>query len=74
MTLADIAAIPKDFLTPQDVALYLQMDPQVIRILSRDAPERLLFPVIRSGNRTKIPKHMFIKTFQESEERVRMGE
>lgn len=48
-------------LTPAEAGKIIGMDPQYIRIAARDCPERLPFPVIRSGNRTHIPAAPFWK-------------
>lgn len=45
-------------LRPQDIAPVMGCHPQVINILARQ--ERLPFPYLRSGNRTKIPREGFI--------------
>ena len=55
MTLEDMIRSEKPFVTPQDVADVLHCSAQIIRIQARDNPEALGFPVIRVGNRTKIP-------------------
>jgi len=48
-------------LTPDEAGRIIGMDPQYIRIAARDCPERLPFPVIRSGNRTHIPAESFFR-------------
>ena len=48
-----------DMLTPEEAGKIIGMSPQYIRIAARDCPERLPFPVIRSGNRTHIPAKRF---------------
>lgn len=48
-------------LTPAQAARIIGMDPEYIRIAARDCPERLPFPVIRSGNRTHIPAEPFFQ-------------
>lgn len=50
-----------EMLTPNQAGKLIGMDPQYIRIAARDCPERLPFPVIRSGNRTHIPAEAFYK-------------
>ena len=70
MTLDDIAKIPRDFLTPKQVAPYLHMCPYSISLTARDCPDRLPFPFIRSGNRTKIPKRPFLEAFGWKEAQV----
>lgn len=61
MTLEDIKAIDRPMLTPVEVASVIGCDPQAIRLAARDKPERLLFPVLRIGNRTKIPRIPFLR-------------
>lgn len=61
MTLEDMIRSDKPFVTPQDVADVLQCSAQIIRIQARDNPEALGFPVIRVGNRTKIPRKAFVQ-------------
>ena len=67
MTLEDIIRSNKPFITPQDAADVLQCSAQLIRIQARDNPEALGFPVIRVGNRTKIPRKAFVRFMGESE-------
>lgn len=61
MTLDDIKKMDAPILTPAIAAEILGCDPHYIRVAARDAPERLGFPVIRLGSRTKIPRVAFIK-------------
>lgn len=61
MTLNDLRKSTKDVLTPSDVAPVLGCDPHYIRVAARQCPERLGFPVVLIGNRTKIPRIAFIK-------------
>ena len=68
MTLKDMIQSDKPFITPQDVADVLQCSAQIIRIQARDNPEAFGFPVIRVGNRTKIPRKAFIRFMGEKEE------
>ena len=67
MTLEDIIRSDKPFITPQDAADVLQCSAQLIRIQARDNPEALGFPVIRVGNRTKIPRKAYVRFMGESE-------
>ena len=60
-TLEEIEACPKTMLTPQDVAGYLNCDAYNINIAARDCPDALGFPVIKMGNRVKIPKEGFVR-------------
>ena len=67
MTLDEIRASDKTFLTPADVAGVLSADAQSIRIQAREFPEALGFPVICVGNRTKIPRKPFLRFLGEEE-------
>lgn len=60
MTLEEIRSSPKAFLTPADIAEVLGSDPQTIRIVARDHPERLGFRITRIGKMTKIPRLPFL--------------
>jgi hypothetical protein len=61
MTLTEIINSTKETLTPADVAPVLNCDPHSIRVQARDCPERLGFPVVRVGSRTKIPRQQFLR-------------
>lgn len=61
MTLTEIRNTNKEMLTPADIAPVLGCDPQNIRHQARDCPERLGFPVVRVGSRTKIPRQQFLR-------------
>ena len=67
MTLDEIRASDKTFLTPADVAGILAADAQSIRLQARELPEALGFPVICVGNRTKIPRKPFLRFLGEEE-------
>lgn len=68
MTLEEIRASDKTFLTPADVAGVLAADAQSIRLQAREFPEALGFPVICVGNRTKIPRKPFLRFLGEEAE------
>lgn len=68
MTLEEIRASDKPFLTPADVAGVLAADAQSIRLQAREFPEALGFPVICVGNRTKIPRKPFLRFLGEEAE------
>lgn len=59
MTLEEVRTYDKDYLTPNQVASVLDMNPQSIRELAKS--NRLPFPAISSGNRWKIPRLSFLK-------------
>ena len=61
MTLNEMREYDKDYLTPAQVAPALGSDPQSIRVWARLKPKELGFPVIRLGNRVKIPRMAFIR-------------
>lgn len=59
--LEEVRASSRDVLTPADVTPVLGCDPHYIRVAARQCPERLGFPVVLIGSRTKIPRIAFIK-------------
>lgn len=59
-----IEALPKDMLAPADVAKFLGCAPYLINVATRDGKNPFPFPVIRIGNRVRIPKILFIKTMK----------
>ena len=61
MTLDEIKAIDREYLTPAQVASVIGCDPQAIRVWARQRPQELGFPVICVGSRVKIPKWGFIR-------------
>lgn len=58
MTWEQILKSEDPILRPQDVAPIMGCHPQVINELAKR--DKLPFPFIRSGNRTKIPREGFI--------------
>ena len=61
MTLEALCACTAPTLTPAQVADVLGCDPHWIRVAAKDAPELLQFPVLRVGNRVKIPRIPFLR-------------
>ena len=61
MTLSDIKAMDKDMLTPDEVGQIVGCSGQVIRVTAKNAPQKLGFPVICVGSRTRIPRIAFIR-------------
>jgi len=61
MTLEEIMASNKQFLTPADVAEALGIDSQSLRNQVTKDASKVGFPVIRVGTRTKIPRDAFLK-------------
>lgn len=68
MTLADVKAMKRAWLSVTQVASVLGCDPQGIRVAAHKAPERLGFPVMvlgRNGRGIKIPRLPFIRFMEE---------
>lgn len=66
MTLAEVKELSSETITPAVAARVLGCDPQWIRIVARQHPQRLGFPVVVLGSRVKIPRVGFIR-FMEGE-------
>lgn len=66
MTLAEIKEMTSETIAPAVAARVLGCDPQWIRIVAREHPQRLGFPVVVLGSRVKIPRVGFIR-FMEGE-------
>lgn len=60
MTLAEIAAMDKDFLTVAEVAECLHMAPQLIRDQCERDIKLLGFPACRCGHAFRFPREGFI--------------
>lgn len=67
MTLSEIKALDKEFLTPAEIAPILRCDAQDIRVTARQHPERLGFNVAVIGCRVKVPRRAFIKWLEGGE-------
>lgn len=52
--------IKRDYYTPNEVAKVLGCDPQKIRIMAKQCPEKLGFRVIIIGSRVKIVRASFL--------------
>lgn len=63
-TLEEIEALPKDILVPTDIAGYLGCTPYTINVATRDGSNPFPFPIIRLGNRVRIPKIPFLKVMR----------
>lgn len=61
MTLEELRAYDKAFITPAIAAEFLGCNAHWIRLMARQAPEKLNFPTQTVGSRTKIPKEGFIR-------------
>ncbi len=60
ITLEDIERLPREMLTAEDIAPFIECGPQQIRIQARTEPAKLGFPVIVQGTRVRIPKAGFV--------------
>lgn len=61
MTISEIKHSDKAVLVPAEIAEVLGSNPQSIRLMARERPELLGFPVIVVGTRVKIPRKPFIQ-------------
>ena len=61
MTVSEMKQTKRPFLTPAEVAEVLRCDPQAIRVMARQRPELLGFPVTVIKSRTKIPRQQFLR-------------
>ena len=61
ITLEEIARMQDNCITPAVAAEFIGCDPQFIRDAALMDPNRLPFPTIRCGNRTKIPRLTFLQ-------------
>lgn len=59
-----IEALPKEMLSPKDVAKYLRCNPYMINVLTMEGQNPFPFPVLRMGTRIKIPKAAFLKAMK----------
>jgi len=61
MTVAEVRTSDAVWLTPEQIAPILRCNAHAIRLAAKEYPELLGFPVIRLGNRTKIPRKAFLQ-------------
>lgn len=61
MTVAEMQASEKVFLTPGDISCVLKCTPQTIRVMARQEPHMIGFPFTFVGNRMKIPRVPFLR-------------
>ena len=60
-TMADLKKRTDATITPAEAAAVLGMAPHWLRLIARERPEKLGFPVIVYGNRCRIPRIPFIR-------------
>lgn len=61
MTLEEIKHSSKRFLTPAEIAVVLESDPQTIRLTARETPELIGYAFTFSGSHMKIPRVPFLR-------------
>lgn len=61
--LESIRKMDKANLTPAEAAQVMHCSPDLIRVAARQKPELLHFPVSVIGNRTKIPRIPFLRSY-----------
>lgn len=61
MSIEDIIASPKIYLTPADVAPIMHCDPQCLRVQAQTDSSKLGFPIIIIGSRVRIPRIPFLR-------------
>ena len=61
MTVEEAKASKKVFLSPVEFAPIANMSPQTIRVYAEQAPDELLFPTMRTGTRTRIPRILALR-------------
>ena len=64
MTLEQLEMLDKEMLVPTDIAPILGCMPYTINVVTRDGNNPFPFPIIRIGNRVRIPKMPFIKAMR----------
>jgi len=64
MTLAELESLPKEVLTPADIAPILGCAPYSINVATQNGNNPFPFPIIRMGRRVRIPKMPFIKAMR----------
>lgn len=64
MTLDELEKLDKEVLVPTDIAPILGCMPYTINVATRDGNNPFPFPIIRIGNRVRIPKMPFIKAMR----------
>ena len=61
MTIAEIQASDKVFLTPGDIGPVLGSTPHTIRVIARQRPDLIGYEFTFTGNRMKIPRIPFLR-------------
>ena len=61
MTLEELKAMEREFITPAIAGSILGCNPYSITLQARHAPALLGFPVCVIGTRTKIPRRAFVQ-------------
>ena len=64
LSLEELEALDKEMLVPTDIAPYLGCSPYTINVYTKNGQNPFPFPIIRMGNRVRIPKVPFIKAMR----------
>ena len=60
MTLQDIENMSAEFLTADDIAKHLGVDPHRLRLQAETDPDKLGFATVRYGHKTLFPRRAYI--------------
>lgn len=71
MTLNEIKSSEKVFLNASDISEVLGCDPNYIRWMAHNEPEKLGFPVLVIKSRTRINRKLFLQSLGEIEDTQR---
>lgn len=74
MTLAEVKAVPRTYLTMSDIGSLVGIRPDTLLFQARQDPSRLGFPVCVAGDTVRIPKGAFLDWLLGSENKQRSVE
>ena len=66
MTIEELKASDKVYLSPKEVASIIKVDPAYIRLMARESPEKLPFETIVVKSWTKINRKKFLEFLGEA--------
>ena len=66
MTIEELKASDKVYLSPKEVASIIKVDPAYIRLMAREAPEKLPFETMVVKSWTKINRKKFLEFLGEA--------
>lgn len=61
MTLEELREWPEEFVNAKEIASIIGCDPYALTIAARETPEKLGFPAMVIGKRTRFPRRAFIR-------------